>query len=128
MEIIIIIWIVLIFGLNIVKKNAGAKSQNSRYGSAGSREMADKVSSWTRKVQDNMNGKAFQNGKTSQSRYTKTVSSGRKQESWRNTAEVTRSDITFRGLREGEDELAFLIRKNTAYEKLLEARLVSRGE
>lgn len=88
MEILIVIWIVLIACLNIVKKkNAGEKSQNSRYGS-----------------------------------------SGRKQESWRNTAEVTRSDITFRGLREGEDELAFLIRRNTAYEKLLQARLVSRGE
>ena len=121
MELIVIIWVILAFVINVIKKkNAEERKQSGGYRAGVSREMQDRVSSWSKKTQNNMGGRA------SQSRNARPVSSGRNQESWRNTAEVTRSDISFRGLREGEDELAYLIRKNTAYEKHLEARLVSR--
>ena len=113
--IVVVIWVLIVF-LNIAKKkNSGPKkeqySANRSYQARNPRD--------TRGARDARNvGKA---------RNTRTASTTKKQESWRNTAEVTRSDISFRGLREGEDELAYLVRKNTAYEKLLEARLQSNG-
>lgn len=114
---VIILWIIIIIVFRAAKQSARNRNRNS--GPTPNRPRSG--------------GQSASRGNSSRTSTYRSVHSGtrpaksqkQQTDSWHNEAEVTAGDISFRNLPPGTDELEMLIRHNTRYEKLLEARLAS---
>ena len=123
---VIIIWVAIIIAIRMAGKSMDKKmaddirkakgeesvSRPARASTAGGRNTAGRSYA----------GKNFSGaGKNSGSRSVWGRSGA--QTSWHNTAETSDSEISFRNMRPGTDELEALIRHNARHERELEARL-----
>ena len=128
---VIIIWVAIIIAIRMAGKSMDKKmaddirkakgeesvSRPARASTAGGRNTAGRGMSSS--AGRSYAGKKFSGaGKNSGSRSVR----GR-QTSWHNTAETSDSEISFRNMRPGTDELEALIRHNARHERELEARL-----
>ncbi len=131
---VIIIWVAIIIAIRMAGKSMDKKmaddirkakgeesvSRPARASTAGGRNTAGRgmsSSAGRSYAGENFSGA----GKNSGSRSVWGRSGA--QTSWHNTAETSSSEISFRNMRPGTDELEALIRHNARHERELEARL-----
>lgn len=127
MNFLVVIWIVVVIAISMAGK--ASTKQNKKSNSTYGRSSMNRSGSYGKSASGNAASTNRNAEYGSAGRRTRpSGSSRRQQESWHNEAEITAADITFRNLRPGTDELEVLIRHNTRYEKMLEARLVSRED
>ena len=131
---VIIIWAVIIIAIRMAGKTMDKKmaddirkakgedpvSRSARASTAGGRNTAG------RRISSSA-GRSYAGGNTSgtakQSGSRSVWGRSGAQTSWHNTAENSDSEISFRNMRPGTDELEALIRHNARHERELEARL-----